>query len=809
VDSLKPGDPRKIGDYLLYGRLGAGGMGEVFFGRSPGGRAVAVKLIHSRYTHDTEFRKRFRREIEACQRVSQFHTAPVLEADPDADRPWMVTAYVPGPSLDKVLAAYPTLPLPSLKVLGAGLAEALKAIHDAGIIHRDLKPSNILLADDGPRVIDFGIARAVDASAATAQHGTPGFVAPEILKRESAESVTSACDVFALGVVLAFAGGVRPFGRGPAEAIAYRVVHEDPHLDELDPDIRGLVAECLARDPQDRPTPSEILGRLGEHDSLSRWLPEPVHRMITESRPPSEPAAPDEGLPEYSRLLAEAEQVARALPDEWEQATALVHIATAAYRIDPPHGARLLSDAWRGPHVEYLIESSPVEVGTAMGQAGPVLGDRMLAGITEYSRVHTHRRMGSEQETARIITAIAEAAAGASPGRGDQLAHLLTDESLRSIAVARVAMAVARADPGRAEQMARAIVGRIEAATRPGAGPLDASLAPRWGRRRARAAPSAPSPETRLGDETARYWAALALAQVALGVAGVASARDGGSPTDPGQFASTITVDGGPWFWAPPPPRSQADIDRAHAAQCLADAERLASGIAASGFTASGIASADLRARAITAVKTAAAQIDYGRADALLLDAEQAARVISADADRLESLRLVALTAAHVDPGRAEQIAGSLLARPERQGELALTVAVRDLPRAERIAATITDEYVRALVRAALMVQAAPGNAAARLAEAEQAAGEAPARLIAVAMMTARTDPVRAEVIARAIKSGPEYIVTRPEDSHYEQSAAAGYLPPAEYNMRSAGYWRARALAGLAFVAYEKSGYLP
>ena len=805
MDPLRPGDPRQIGDYRLSGRLGRGGMGEVFFGRSPGGLAVAVKLIHDDHTNDADFRERFRREIEACKKVGQFRTAPVLEADPDAARPWMATAYVAGPSLNKVLDACPVLPLQSLKVLGAGLAEALKVIHAAGVIHRDLKPSNILLADDGPRVIDFGIARTVDASSITAQHGTPMFIAPEILKTESVESITEACDVFALGVVLAVAGGVLPFGRGPAVAISHRVVFNDPALDGLDLDIRGLVAECLAKNPEDRPAPSAILDRLGEHDSLGRWLPERVHDMITASRPPLEPAVADDAPPEHSRLLAEAEQVARGLQDEYERATALVHIATAAGRIDPPHAVRLISDAWRRPLVEYLIETSPAEVGTAAGHSDRALGDRMLDDITEYSRVHTHRRMGSEQETARIVTAIAEAAATANPARGEQFARLLADESLRAIATARVAMAVAHADPGRAEQIIRTVTGRIGQAPPPGAGEADSGRTSRWSRRRPRAATPVSPRETLLGDE-ARYWAALAVAEVALGVAGVGPGRLGRSSADPEQFARTITLDGEPgvrtWFAS----GTTAGANLAHAAQCLADAEQLAAGIAGSGYTASGIAAADLRAGAITAVKTAAARIDSGHADALLLAAEQAARAIGSNVDRFESLGRVALAAANIDPGLAEQVARSLISHPDSLAGLSSVVGLRDLPRAERIAATITDEYLRALAKAALMVQAAPGSAGARLGEAENAAGEIPARLIAVAVLTARTDPAAAERIAHAIKSGPEVIAAQPQDGQYQQSAAAGHLQQADYNMRSAEYWKARALACLAVVSYESAG---
>ena len=182
MDSLRPGDPRQIGNYVLSAWLGSGGMGDVFFGWSPGGRAVAVKLIRPVYASDAKFRRRFRREVEAGRKVGGFHAAPVVDADLDAPRPWMVTAYIDGPSLKQVLAEHRALPPDSVRVLGAGLAEALVAIHDAGLIHRDLKPSNILLTVDGPRVIDFGISQAIDDSAQTTQPGTPGFMAPEVLR---------------------------------------------------------------------------------------------------------------------------------------------------------------------------------------------------------------------------------------------------------------------------------------------------------------------------------------------------------------------------------------------------------------------------------------------------------------------------------------------------------------------------------------------------------------------------------------------------------------------------------------------------
>ncbi|WP_218040447.1 serine/threonine-protein kinase [Actinomadura sp. WMMB 499] len=289
MDALRPEDPRTIGRYTLSARLGAGGMGQVFLGWSPGGRPVAVKVVHPGFATDAEFRRRFKREVEAARQVGGFHTAPVVDADPDAETPWLVTAYVPGPSLAAVVAEHGPLPPASVLALGAGLAEALEAIHSVGVVHRDLKPSNILLAPDGPRVIDFGIARAVDASGITVRAGTPGFMAPELI---SEGSVTAACDVFALGAVLAHALGVRPFGEGPVEALTYRVVHKSPVLDGLPAPLRGVIDGCLARDPADRPEPAALLRTMSSASETGDWLPRPVQDMLTRypvTGPPTPP----------------------------------------------------------------------------------------------------------------------------------------------------------------------------------------------------------------------------------------------------------------------------------------------------------------------------------------------------------------------------------------------------------------------------------------------------------------------------------------------------------------------------------------
>ncbi|MFE6690150.1 LamG-like jellyroll fold domain-containing protein [Streptomyces sp. NPDC057743] len=259
--ALDPDDPRSIGGYQLLERLGVGGMGRVFLGRSPGGRQVAVKVVHAALVDQPDFRSRFRREVQAARAVSGAFTAPVIDADPDAAKPWLVTSYIAGPSLEKEVADRGPMPAPRVFALGAGLAEALVSIHHAHLIHRDLKPSNVLLAEDGPRVIDFGIARVVEGSSLTVTGyalGSPGFMSPE---QVNGEEIGPASDVFSLGTVLAYAAtGENPFGNGHLASLLYRVAHDTPELDTItDPALRALIADCLAKDPAQRPTPRELL----------------------------------------------------------------------------------------------------------------------------------------------------------------------------------------------------------------------------------------------------------------------------------------------------------------------------------------------------------------------------------------------------------------------------------------------------------------------------------------------------------------------------------------------------------------------
>ena len=294
---LQPGDPELIGPYRLRGRLGAGGMGRVYLGLSPGGRAVAVKVIRADLAQDAGFLARFRREVAVARTVSGLFTAPVIDADVDGPVPWLATAYVPGPSLADAVGEYGPLPAASVLALARGLAEALSAIHAAGVVHRDLKPANVLLAGDGPRVIDFGISRAVEASALTHTGlvvGSPGFMSPEQAEGREAGPPS---DIFSLGAVLAFAAtGQGPFGSGSTPALVYRVVHSAPDLDLVQAEVRSLIDRCLAKDPARRPTAAGLLG--GAAYPAKGWLPVPVTRALAAAPPTmTAPRAADPGGP--------------------------------------------------------------------------------------------------------------------------------------------------------------------------------------------------------------------------------------------------------------------------------------------------------------------------------------------------------------------------------------------------------------------------------------------------------------------------------------------------------------------------------
>ncbi|MYW68151.1 protein kinase [Streptomyces sp. SID8379] len=279
MQPLQADEPTTVGPYRLLGRLGHGGMGRVYLGRSAGGRTVAVKVVHPHFALDEEFRARFRREVEAARRVGGTWTAPVLDADPEAPVPWVATGYVAGPSLAEAAGPHGGLPGHSVRVLGAGLAEALAAVHGLGLVHRDVKPSNVLLTVDGPRLIDFGIARATDGTASLTSTGvsigSPGYMSPEQIL---GKGVTGAADVFSLGAVLAYAAtGESPFPGDSSAALLYKVVHEEPELGALSGELRDVVAACLAKDAAARPTPEEVARRLAPEGAAALvaagWLP--------------------------------------------------------------------------------------------------------------------------------------------------------------------------------------------------------------------------------------------------------------------------------------------------------------------------------------------------------------------------------------------------------------------------------------------------------------------------------------------------------------------------------------------------------
>ncbi|MEU1028417.1 protein kinase [Streptomyces mirabilis] len=258
---LEDVDPRVAGGYRLVARLGSGGMGRVYLSHTPGGRAVAVKVIRPELAENAEFRKRFQAEVAAASRVHGLYTAPVVDSDTGGSMPWCATAYVPGPSLADAVRDHGPLPLDTVLRLIAGVAEALQAVHREGIVHRDLKPSNVLLAADGPRVIDFGVARAADATSVTMSGtalGTVAYMAPEQVL--GGDAMPSA-DVFALGQTAVFAAtGHAAFGDGDPHAVLYRVVHEEPDLSRVPGEIRELVARCLRKPAAERPSVEEVIG---------------------------------------------------------------------------------------------------------------------------------------------------------------------------------------------------------------------------------------------------------------------------------------------------------------------------------------------------------------------------------------------------------------------------------------------------------------------------------------------------------------------------------------------------------------------
>ncbi|MEV5985867.1 serine/threonine-protein kinase [Streptomyces sp. NPDC052051] len=304
VDQLTQHDPRRIGPFEVLGRLGAGGMGLVYLARSASGRRVAIKTVRTELAEDQLFRVRFTREVEAARAVSGFYTAAVVDADPRAAVPWLATAYVPAPSLEEIVTECGPLPAQAVRWLAAGVAEALQSIHGAGLVHRDLKPSNVLVVEDGPRVIDFGIASGVSNTRLTLTNvavGTPAYMSPEQAK--DSRSVTGASDVFSLGSMLVFAAtGHPPFhGANPVETV-FMLLREGPDLTGLPDELRPLIDSCMQMEAPARPNPADLQAQLAPHlfgsgsddsGTASAWLPDQAVGLIEArrgGRPPHRPA---------------------------------------------------------------------------------------------------------------------------------------------------------------------------------------------------------------------------------------------------------------------------------------------------------------------------------------------------------------------------------------------------------------------------------------------------------------------------------------------------------------------------------------
>ncbi|MER7466732.1 serine/threonine-protein kinase [Streptomyces sp. NPDC097981] len=282
MQPLTDDDPRWLGNHRLLYRLGAGGMGAVYLGRSPGGRTVAVKVVRADLAADPGFRARFAREVRASRALTGPGTVPMLDSDTEAAVPWLASAYVPGHTLFEALDVHGPLPEATLWRLLAGLAQALEGVHAAEVIHRDVKPSNVLLAQDGPLLIDFGIARSADETVLTGTGtvvGSPGYMSPE---QAEGQRVGPASDVFSLGASLAFAAtGRNPFGTGSAAQVFYRVVHHEPDIADVPPDFADVLRSCLAKEPGRRPAAAALRAAAEERRPASGdWLPAPITASI-------------------------------------------------------------------------------------------------------------------------------------------------------------------------------------------------------------------------------------------------------------------------------------------------------------------------------------------------------------------------------------------------------------------------------------------------------------------------------------------------------------------------------------------------
>ncbi|MET3988276.1 protein kinase [Streptomyces sp. PvR034] len=393
MDALRETDPTRIGVHVLVARLGAGGMGQVYLGRSPGGRLVAVKVVREEILGHPQALARFRREASTVREVRSAYTARLIDASLDRAPYWLATEYVAGPTLAHAVAGRGALPADTCRALGAALAEGLAGVHEQGVTHRDVKPQNVILGAQGPQLIDFGIARGVGVTALTQEGqapGTPGFTAPEVLLGAAGDA---AADVFALGATLAYAAtGRPPFGSGEAASVWYRTVHEPVDAAGVEPGLAALIEACVAKDPAARPAPAEVIRRCAVARAV---VDDPVYAELAALRE-AVPAAPTEAAAATTRVLPDQERdhardhgPEREPDHEPDHGPGRPARDTTEY-VDPASGRRgRRAGVWAGVVLALVAAGSvaywqlPPDAGAASGgsaSAGPSSGARPSGG---------------------------------------------------------------------------------------------------------------------------------------------------------------------------------------------------------------------------------------------------------------------------------------------------------------------------------------------------------------------------------------------------------------------------------------------
>ena len=398
MEPLSADDPRMIGEFRLHSRLGAGGMGQVYLGFSPAGRAVAIKVIHSHFAADPEFLRRFSHEVKAARAVGGMYTAPVVDSSVSDRSPWLATAYVPGLPLSAIVAKFGALPEAAVWRLAAGLAEALRAVHAAGVIHRDLKPANVLLADDGPHVIDFGISRPFQGTQLTSAGmvmGTLGYMSPE---QAQSGPTGPASDIFSLGCVLAYAAtGRSPFDADNPASVMFQIVNAEPDLNAIPPRLRQVVAACLKKDPAQRPGPAQVVAMISAlgpetRASLGSFWPENVARVMAAEKSSQTPAGLTPPGPLSAPYTGQVESGTADGPGAGRmfESTGMAPLAAGSGRIPGLAGPGLTGPGLTGTASPPPVERMPTALATpASGQGGsptghaPMLSDGYYAAAAQ------------------------------------------------------------------------------------------------------------------------------------------------------------------------------------------------------------------------------------------------------------------------------------------------------------------------------------------------------------------------------------------------------------------------------------------